>query len=202
MYFNRHYHRHQDGAHPETRALQRHETCKHETCKVELNIPKAQPRSVLEASVTLTGDLWSEGDLEIDGHLCGNINCQQLIVGKNATVTGVIVAHEAVIRGKITGIIRAMRVLLQETARVESEIFYQSLSVDEGARFEGIARPRPNPLAEDAELSPMAELRQSVAPAEPPSANGAAAKASPTLAAPAANADTARQLAHASATGR
>jgi cytoskeletal protein CcmA (bactofilin family) len=155
---------------------------------------------LLEASVTLTGDLWSEGDLEIDGHLCGNINCQQLIVGKNAAVTGVIVAQEAVIRGRITGIIRAMRVLLQETARVESEIFYQSLSVDEGARFEGVARPRPNPLAEEAALSPMAELRQSVAPAEPPSAHGAPARASPTLPGPSENADAARRLAHASAT--
>src|SRR5262245_51822432 len=197
MYFNKHRDRQQDALRPQSRALQWNDDC-----KVELNIPKAQPRSVIEASVTLTGDLWSEGDLEIDGHLCGNINCRQLIVGKNAAVTGGIIAQEAVIRGKITGIIRAMRVLLQETARVESEIFYQSLSVDQGARFEAIARPRPNPLAEDAELSPMAELRQSVAPAEPPSANGAAAKASPTLSAPAANSDTARQLAHASATGR
>jgi cytoskeletal protein CcmA (bactofilin family) len=195
MYFNRHLNRHQDAARPEPRVLQRDDTC-----KVQLNIPKAQPRSLLEASVTLTGDLWSEGDLEIDGHLCGNINCQQLIVGKNAAVTGVIVAQEAVIRGRITGIIRAMRVLLQETARVESEIFYQSLSVDEGARFEGVARPRPNPLAEEAALSPMAELRQSVAPAEPPSAHGAPARTSPTLPGPSENADAARQLAHASAT--
>ena len=194
MYFNKHRDRQQDALRPQSRALQWDDNC-----KVELNIPKAQPRSLIEASVTLTGDLWSEGDLEIDGHLCGNINCRQLIVGKNAAVTGGIVAQEAVIRGKITGIIRATRVVLQETARVESEIFYQSLSVDEGARFEGVARPRPNPFAEESALSPMAELRQSVTPAEAACANGPALDTAPTLAAAVANPEAPRQLTHAAA---
>src|SRR5262249_28379459 len=95
--------------------------------------------------------------VQIDGHLCGNINCVQLIVGKDAVITGVIIAQEAVIRGKMTGLIRATRVLLQESARVESEIIYQSLSVDEGASFEGIARPRANPLAEASAAAPIGE---------------------------------------------
>ena len=87
MYFNKHRDRQQDALRPQSLALQWDDNC-----KVELNIPKAQPRSLIEASVTLTGDLWSEGDLEIDGHLCGNINGRQLIVGKNAAVTGGIIA--------------------------------------------------------------------------------------------------------------
>jgi len=197
MYFNKHHDRHQDTPRPERRALQWDDNR-----TVELNIPKVRPRSLIEASVTMTGDLWSEGDVEIDGHLCGNINCQQLIVGKHGAVTGVIVAQEAVIRGKITGIIRAMRVLLQGTAQVESDIFYHSIAVDEGASFEGAARPRPNPFAAETALSPMAELREQVAQVEAACANGAAAKTQPTLTAPAANPDPQRQLAHASAASR
>ena len=140
---------------------------------LELNKPKARPQSLLEPSVKITGDLWSEGDVQIDGHLCGNINCAQLIVSKDAAVTGVIIAEEAVIRGKITGIIRATRVLLQGTARVESEIIYQSLSIDEGVTFEGVARPRLNPLEVEIAVSPMAELRQRMAQIEAGCANGA-----------------------------
>src|SRR5262245_8365338 len=125
-----------------------------------LNNPKLRSWSLLDCSVRFSGDLWSEGDVQIDGHLCGNINCVQLIVGKDAAVTGVIVAEEVVIRGKMTGIIRATRVLLQETAHVESEIIYQSLAVEEGASFAGIARPTPNPLQEDLAVSPTPEARQ------------------------------------------
>src|SRR5262249_24722391 len=101
-------------------------------------------------------------DVQIDGHLCGNINCVQLIVGKDASVTGVVIAEEAVIRGKMTGIIRATRVLLQETARVQSEIIYRSLAVEEGASFEGVTRPRPSPLEEEIAVPPTPEARQSI----------------------------------------
>ena len=134
--------------------------------KLELNNPKVRPRSLIDKLANVTGDLWSDGDIQIDGHLCGNVNCAQLIVGKDAAITGVIIAQEAVIRGKMTGLIRATRVLLQASARVESDIIYQSLSVDEGATFKGIARPRANPFAEELPAAPMAELRQRVTSGE------------------------------------
>ena len=146
---------------------------------LELNNPKLPHRSLIDLSVKMTGDLWSDGDVQVDGQLCGNIYCAQLIVGKDAVVTGAIIAQEAVIRGRMIGIIRAMRVLLQDTARVESEIIYRSLSIEEGARFEGVASPRLdpldlNPLDEDIGVSPMAELRQSVARVGAGTPNGAA----------------------------
>jgi cytoskeletal protein CcmA (bactofilin family) len=101
-------------------------------------------------AVTIIGKLRTEGDVQIDGHLSGNFNCAQLIVGRDADVTGAIIANEVVVRGKITGTIRATRIVLEYTARVESEIVYKLLSIDEGARFEGVARCRPNPLQDQA----------------------------------------------------
>jgi cytoskeletal protein CcmA (bactofilin family) len=122
--------------------------------KLELNNPKVRPRSLIDKLANFTGDLWSDGDIQIDGHLFGNVNCAQLIIGKDAAVIGAIIAQEAVIRGRVTGLIRATRVLVQASAHVESEIIYQSLSVDEGASFEGIARPRADPFAEELPLGP------------------------------------------------
>ena len=110
--------------------------------------------------MTNIGELRTEGDVQIDGHLCGNFNCAQLVVGKDADITGAIVAKEVVVRGKITGTIRATRILLEHTACVESDIVYKLLSIDEGARFEGVARCRPNPLQDDAAVSAMTELQQ------------------------------------------
>jgi cytoskeletal protein CcmA (bactofilin family) len=152
--------------------------------KLELNNPKARSRSLIDKLANVTGDLWSDGDIQIDGRLCGNVNCAQLIVGKDGAVTGVIIAEEAIIRGKTRGLIRATRVLLQASARVESEIIYQSLSVDEGARFEGISRPRANPFAEELPAPPlMAELRQRVTPTRvslPQAADCGASSSQPT----------------------
>lgn len=129
-------------------------------------------QSLIDASLTITGDLRSDGDVQVDGHICGNICCAQLIVGRDACITGAIMAEEAVVRGRITGTIRAMRVILQGTAHVESEITYDMLAIDEGARFEGAARCRPNPY-EDA-VSSMAELQQMMVEAKAGMMNGGA----------------------------
>jgi cytoskeletal protein CcmA (bactofilin family) len=144
--------------------------------KLQLNNPKVRPRSLIDNLANFTGDLWSDGDIQIDGRVCGNVNCAQLIVGKEAALTGTIIAEEVVIRGKMTGLIRATRVLLQASARVQSEIIYQSLSVDEGASFEGISRPRANPFAEELPATPMVELPRRVAQTDnlPQAANCAA----------------------------
>jgi cytoskeletal protein CcmA (bactofilin family) len=81
--------------------------------------------------------LQSERDVQVDGELNGDIRCSQLIVSRDATINGNIVADEVVVRGKVKGIIRADQVMLQDTAQVESEIFHKSLVIEQGAIFDG-----------------------------------------------------------------
>jgi cytoskeletal protein CcmA (bactofilin family) len=98
-------------------------------------------RSVIDAWLTMTGNLESEGDIQVDGKVQGHIRCTQLIVGKDATIDGDIVAVEVVVRGKVKGVIRATCVKLQDTACVESEIvFEKTLGIEDGASFEGQIR--------------------------------------------------------------
>jgi cytoskeletal protein CcmA (bactofilin family) len=95
-------------------------------------------RSVIDAWLTMKGNLESEGDIQVDGKVQGHIRCSQLIVGKDAIIDGDVLAVEAVIRGKVKGVIRANRVKLQDTARVESEIIFEKLlGIEDGASFEG-----------------------------------------------------------------
>jgi cytoskeletal protein CcmA (bactofilin family) len=94
-------------------------------------------RSVIDACLTITGNLQSDRVVQVDGELNGDIRCAQLIVSRNAAVNGSIVAEEVIVRGKVKGVIRAGQVMLQDTAQVESEIFHKSLVIEEGAHFEG-----------------------------------------------------------------
>src|SRR5262245_61548996 len=104
-------------------------------------------RSVIDAWLTMKGNLESEGDIQVDGRVQGHIRCTQLIVGKDATVDGDIVAVEVVVRGRVKGMIRANRVKLQDTACVESEIIFEkALGIDDGASFEGQIRRASEPL--------------------------------------------------------
>ena len=106
-------------------------------------------RSVIDAWLTITGDLMSEGEVQVDGQVNGDIRCAQLTVGKDATISGNIVAEMVVVRGRVKGTIRALRVILQDSARVDSEIFHKSLAVEEGACFEGASRRLDDPMQDE-----------------------------------------------------
>ena len=106
----------------------------------------APTRSVIDAWLTITGNLQSEGEVQVDGQIHGDIRCAHLTVGRDALVDGNITAEEVVVRGKVTGVIRANRVILQDSAHVDSEIFHKKLSIEEGANFEGTSRRSEDPL--------------------------------------------------------
>jgi cytoskeletal protein CcmA (bactofilin family) len=106
----------------------------------------APTRSVIDAWLNITGNLHSEGEVQVDGQINGDIHCQHLTVGKDATVIGNITAEEVVVRGKVTGIIRANRVILQDSARVDSEIFHKRIAIEEGAIFQGQSRVSEEPM--------------------------------------------------------
>jgi cytoskeletal protein CcmA (bactofilin family) len=128
-------------------------------------------QSFIDASLTIMGDLHTDGDVRLDGRICGNVTCAQLIVGRDAAITGSVTAQQAIIRGTVTGTIRAPAVVLQNTARVESEITYTMLAIDDGATFEGAARHTHNPLEEAGTASSLADL-QSIVHATGPAPNG------------------------------
>jgi cytoskeletal protein CcmA (bactofilin family) len=116
------------------------------TIPIELRNPSnAGSRSVIDAGLKIVGNLEGEGELQIDGRICGDIRCARLIVGKGATVDGNITADEIVVRGKVNGVMRGNRVILQEGAIVHSEIFHKRFTVEEGALFEGTSRMREKP---------------------------------------------------------
>jgi len=106
----------------------------------------APTRSVIDAWLVITGNLQSEGEVQVDGQIHGDIRCAHLTVGRDALVDGNITAEEVVVRGKVTGVIRANRVILQDSAHVDSEIFHKKLSIEEGASFEGMSRRVEDPL--------------------------------------------------------
>jgi cytoskeletal protein CcmA (bactofilin family) len=102
-------------------------------------------QSVIDPWLTITGNLESQGDVRVEGQVAGDIRCANLVVGRDATVSGDIIAEEAIVRGRVKGTIRANRVVLQDTACVESAIYHKVLSIDEGASFDGQSCQRQQP---------------------------------------------------------
>lgn len=119
-------------------------------------------RSVIDPWLRITGNLEGEAELQIDGHIRGDIRCTKLVISKGATVDGNVTADEVIIRGRVIGVVRGNRVVLQEGAYVQNEIVYKKLCIEEEAHFEGIVRMRENPLDELATVA--AEMKAAIAP--------------------------------------
>jgi cytoskeletal protein CcmA (bactofilin family) len=96
--------------------------------------------SIVSEGLHVTGNLISDGDVQIDGIIEGDVKGRNLTVGSNGQVVGKIVAHEVVINGHVTGEVAAKTVMITRTANVEGDLVHEVLSVEAGAVFEGRSR--------------------------------------------------------------
>lgn len=122
--------------------------------------------SIISADLTVTGTLVSSGDIQIDGHVEGDVKSAGLVVGEKAFIHGDVMAEEVTVRGRVQGGVRAHKVLLASSCHVEGNILHEAFAVETGAFFEGNCRHAENPLAEDgdAKKKPMAVESKTPAP--------------------------------------
>lgn len=91
--------------------------------------------------------LTEAGEMKIDGHLQGNINCYMLSVGHSGSMTGDVEADRVHVAGAFDGRIKTRILIIGSTAKLKTPeaIVYDSLTIEPDARFEGtITRPSPD----------------------------------------------------------
>lgn len=96
--------------------------------------------STFGPGMLVTGNIVSTGAVQIHGRVTGDIHVAHLTICPGAQVEGKIVAQDAVIDGTFKGIIHGTNVKLRATAVVDGEIYNKSLSIEQSAQFEGVAR--------------------------------------------------------------
>jgi cytoskeletal protein CcmA (bactofilin family) len=104
--------------------------------------------SIIGEDLTITGNVTSKGEVQVDGEIQGDIHCSSLLIGEKSHVRGEIVAEEVVVRGRVVGSIKGLRITLQAPSHVEGDIYHQSVAIEQGAYFEGKSRRSDNPMAE------------------------------------------------------
>src|SRR5215471_14747532 len=103
--------------------------------------------SVIGADLSITGNLESKGEVQIEGEIQGDVHAQRIIIGERARITGALIAEEVVVRGSVQGSIRGNAVTFQSSSRIEGDVFHKSLAIEQGAYFEGKSRRSDDPMS-------------------------------------------------------
>ena len=63
-----------------------------------------------------------------------------MIVGERGKVTGMVAAHNVIVRGNVSGVVCGKTVAPQASSHVEGDVHHMSLAIEKGALFEGRSR--------------------------------------------------------------
>jgi cytoskeletal protein CcmA (bactofilin family) len=119
---------------------------------------KKQPavRSAIGAGMVVSGNCVFTDGLQIDGTVHGDVTAQGtsptvLVVGETGNVEGAISADHVVIGGTVVGPVLARELLeLHAKARVQGDVRYKALEMQQGAVIAGQLQPQTTPLPADA----------------------------------------------------
>ena len=107
--------------------------------------PAAGPRpvassstfSVIGADVVIKGNVSATADLHVDGTVEGDIACAALVQGESSLVAGAIAAETARLSGRVKGTITVRELVILRSARIEGDVHYDTLTIEQGAQVEG-----------------------------------------------------------------
>lgn len=95
------------------------------------------PLSVIGADVRIVGNIFTQGEMQIDGQVEGDITCHRLLVGEGARITGEVSAETVQVHGELNGKINATSVMIAKSAKVTGDVIQESLEIEAGASMEG-----------------------------------------------------------------
>jgi cytoskeletal protein CcmA (bactofilin family) len=97
--------------------------------------------SVIGADVVIKGDISATADLHVDGTIEGDITCASLVQGEKSTISGAVSAETARFAGKVSGSITARELVILKTARIDGDVHYDALTIEQGAEVDGRFAP-------------------------------------------------------------
>ena len=123
----------------------------------------ADGSSIIGSDLTIEGPsitMRCKGSLRVDGNIEANLHCAELIIGEQAVIVGSIAGNKIAVSGRVNGAIFGDSVVLHSTAHVEGDISSCSLTIEQGATFDGRARKvtDPHEVAPQLQPSPAAEI--------------------------------------------
>ncbi|MBQ6728924.1 MAG: polymer-forming cytoskeletal protein [Bacteroidales bacterium] len=102
-------------------------------------IMESQARNLIGNGTTIKGDIESNGDIRIDGHLIGSLKSNgKVVIGQTGVMEGDLNCKQSEISGVVKGNITTEELTaLKSTSKVEVDLNTKQLLIEVGAQFTG-----------------------------------------------------------------
>lgn len=125
-----------------------------------VGIRKNLSPSVIASGMHVLGNIVSEGALDIDGKIDGNVRGYSVHVRPSGTIRGDVTAEILHVHGEIEGVVKATTVMLYATARVTGTLMHEAITIEDGAFVDGkFKRTDKMQLLEDSDQGAQRRLR-------------------------------------------
>ena len=102
-----------------------------------------EEESIIGPDLTIEGQaitIRCKGRLRVNGYVRAQLDCVELLVGQGAAIDGSVTAKKVIVCGRVSGAVFGDGVFLHSTAHVEGDIQSRTLSIAQGAGFNGRSR--------------------------------------------------------------
>lgn len=93
--------------------------------------------SIISENTKVSGDIISEGIVHVDGHLEGDISCDELVIGMKGVVTGTVTANTIQLYGTLNGKASADNLFIAKSAKLIGDATHNTIAIEPGAYVDG-----------------------------------------------------------------
>lgn len=93
--------------------------------------------TIIAEGLKIVGSVTAEGLVEVNGQIEGDLYCTSLVISPQASISGGVKADRVVVNGRVEGPIHGGEVVLKSKAYVVGDIQHETLSIEQGAYFDG-----------------------------------------------------------------
>ena len=88
--------------------------------------------------VTITGTIKAENEVNVQGSIDGDIDCNSVTINESGNVKGKVKTEIMIVEGKVEGEININSILhIKSQGSVSGKVFYSDIQIDEGGKLLG-----------------------------------------------------------------
>ena len=106
--------------------------------------------SIISENSKLTGNLFSDGIVHIDGQVEGDVSCDELVIGIKGCVTGTVTAANLQLYGCLKGKAAIDNLFIAKSAKLIGDAVHNTIAIEPGAYIDGHCIRQGGPIPAEA----------------------------------------------------